>query len=77
MNLPLLVNVNILASSRWWLVSQGALHRAKAKGRRECRGETGGGWVSLLTRVGSFVGFQEPFKDTNVDLWSLLTESMG
>lgn len=34
MNLPLVVNVNILGSSQWQLVSQSALHCAKIEGRR-------------------------------------------
>lgn len=70
MNLPL-VNVNILGSSWWRLVSQSALYCAKTEGRSGHREETEGGWVSLLIRVARFVGFQEHFKDSSIDFWRL------
>lgn len=42
MNFPLAVNVDILTSSWWWLVSHSALHCPKAEGRRGYRRETCG-----------------------------------
>lgn len=52
-------------------VSLSALYCAKAEGRRGYREETEGGWVPLLVRVATFVGFQEHFKDSSIDFWRL------
>lgn len=35
------------------------------------REEGEGGWVSLLIRVATSVGFQEYFKDSSIDFWRL------